>query len=99
MLTAIKRGVIILLGILLQATIVYSFYEFVFENVALIRSLYGIFGLIIVLGLIKNSKSYSFTLPWIVILLLYPLPGTLLYLTLGSNRRRSKVFFPSNKGA
>lgn len=91
MLTAIKRGVIILLGILLQATIVYSFYEFVFENVALIRSLYGIFGLIIVLGLIKNSKSYSFTLPWIVILLLYPLPGTLLYLTLGSNRRRSKV--------
>ena len=82
MFMALKRGIIVLLGVWLQFSIVYNFYAFWGETYQIIKILYDILGFLLVLWLIKSSKSYSFVLPWIVILLLYPIPGMLLYFIL-----------------
>ena len=88
---AIKRGIIVVLGLLFQILITLFLYLFFINKVALIHIVYDIIGLLITLFLIKNSKNYSYTLPWIVILLLFPLIGALLYIILGRNKYRSRI--------
>ena len=87
----IKRGIIVALGLCLQILVTLSIYLFFIDKIAIISVVYNIIGLLITLYLIKNSKNYSYTLPWIVILLLSPLIGALLYIILGRNKFRSKI--------
>ena len=88
---AIKRGVIIVLGILMQILVTLSIYMFFINKILIVYIVYSIISILITLYLIKNSKNYSYTLPWIVILLLFPLTGALLYIILGKNKYRSKL--------
>lgn len=88
---AIRRGIIIIIGLSLQILLSLFAYLFLIEHLVTIHVLYDIASLLLVLGLIKNSKNYSYTLPWIVIVLLFPLIGTLLYLILGRNKQKSKT--------
>ena len=88
---ALERGIIIVIGILLQVLLTLLVYLFLISKLVVIHVVYDIIGLILILYLIKNSKNYSFTLPWIIILLLFPLIGTLLYIILGRNKFRSKT--------
>ena len=88
---ALGRGIIIAIGILLQILLTVLIYLFLINKLVVIHVVYNIFKIIIILYLIKNSKNYSFTLPLIIILLLFPLIGTLLYITLGRNKFRSKT--------
>lgn len=88
---AIKRGLVVGLGVILQILISLGIYLYLGEHILIINILYAILGFILVLGLIKYSKNYSYTLPWIIILLLFPLVGTLLYFILGTNKYRSKI--------
>ena len=87
----IKRGIIIILGLALQISIYLFAYLFFINKLAIIHIAYGIISLLLTLYLIKNSKNYSYTLPWIVILLLFPIVGALLYIILGRNKRFSKT--------
>lgn len=88
----LKRVVVVLIGIYIQLALVYNFYSFWFLNYAIVGIIYDVIGFLLILWLIKNSKSYSFSLPWIIILLLVPLPGTILYLIFGRNKKMSKLF-------
>ena len=88
---AIKRGIVVAFGLALQILLTLSVYLFLGEHIAMISVFYGILGFLLVLGLIRNSKSYSYTLPWIIILLYYPLVGTLMYFIIGNNKHNSKV--------
>lgn len=88
---AIKRGIIVLIGLLLQILLSLFVDLFLVENIVIIRIFYGILGLFLVLALIKNSKNYSYTLPWIIILIMFPLIGTLLYIILGKSKNKSKI--------
>lgn len=88
---AIKRGLIVLIGLGLQIILSLFVYLFLIEHIAIISSFYGIIGFILVLALIKNSKNYSYTLPWIIILIMFPLIGTLLYIILGKSKNKSKI--------
>lgn len=88
---AIKRGLVIVLGLVLQILLTLAIYIFFINQLAIIHVAYSIIGLLIALYLIKDSKNYSYTLPWIVILLLFPLIGALLYIILGKNKYRSKT--------
>ncbi len=88
---AIRRGIVVALGFLLQMILTLNVYLYLGEHIGIISVFYGILGFLLVLGLIRNSKNYSYTLPWIIILLYYPLVGTLLYIIIGSNRNNSKV--------
>ena len=88
---AIKRGIVVILGLLLQISLSLLVYLFFIEHVAIINAIYGIIGFLLVLALIKDSKNYSYTLPWIIILLLFPLIGTLMYIIIVKNKNRSNV--------
>ncbi len=89
---AIRRGIIVFIGLSVQIILSLSIYLFLSEHIAIINFMYNIIGFLLVLGIIKSSKNYSYTLPWIIILLLFPLIGTLLFIILGRNKNKSKVF-------
>ena len=91
MLMAIKRGIVVVIGLSLQILLFLFTYLYLGGHVSVINIFYQVIGFLIVLWLIKNSKSYSYTLPWIVIILLFPLVGTLLYLILGYNKKISRT--------
>lgn len=91
MVTAVVRGIIVGLGLIFQILLSLAIYLLLGEHLAFINIIYGILGFLLVLGLIRNSKNYSYTLPWIIILLLFPLIGTLLFLIIGNNKHRSKI--------
>lgn len=88
---AIKKGIIVGLGVLLQILITLIIYIVLIEKLWLVNAIYTILRLIIVVSLIKDSRNYSTTLPWIILLLLFPLVGTLIYVIIGQNRNNSKV--------
>ena len=88
---AIRRGIIIALGLLFQILLSVVIYVFLIEHIAFINIIYSIISFLLTLTLIKDSKNYSYTLPWIIILLLFPIIGTILYIILGRNKRKSKV--------
>ena len=90
MLISIIRGAIVLIGLALQILLSLFTNLYLTDHVALINVIYRIIGLLITLGLIRNSRSYSYTLPWIVIILVFPLIGTLLYIIIGYNKKRSR---------
>lgn len=91
MVTAVVRGIIVGLGLIFQILLSLAIYLLLGEHIAFINIIYSILGFLLVLGLIRNSKNYSYTLPWIIILLLFPLIGTLLFLIIGDNKHRSKI--------
>lgn len=88
---AIKRGVIVLIGLVLQILLFLFVDLFLIEHITIISIFYGILSFLLVLALIKHSKNYSYTLPWIIILIMFPLIGTLLYVILGKNKNNSKI--------
>lgn len=88
---ALKKGFIVAVGLIFQLLISLLINIFLIEKVWIINFLYILLSLLLILGLIRNSKNYSYTLPWIVILLITPLGGTLMYVIIGQNRKNSKV--------
>ena len=88
---ALRRGIVVALGLIGQILLTLLIYMFLGEHIGIISVIYRFFGFLLVLGLIKNSKSYSYTLPWIIIILMFPLVGSLLYVIIGRNKNRSKV--------
>lgn len=85
----IGRGIIALLALIIY--IVYMVFllwitgkhlALIVPNIEIDTILYRIFGTILVLTLIKTSKNYSYALPWIIIILLFPIVGTILFFVL-----------------
>lgn len=88
---AVKKGIVVGLGVILQIVITLLIYIYLVEKLWVVDVIYGFLRVILVFGLIKYSKNYSYTLPWIIILLLFPLVGTLLYIIIGQNKYSSKI--------
>lgn len=88
---AIVKGLTVGIGVILQISIMLFVYIFIIEKFWIVTLLYLFIQVVLLLGLIKNSKNYSFTLPWIIILLVAPFFGTLLYLVIGQNKYSSKL--------
>ena len=97
MLMAVKRGFIVALGFLLQIAFSLAIYLFFIDHVFLIHVFFGILGILLTLDLVKNSKNYSYTLPLIIVLILFPLLGVLLIIILSKNLNRSKILKNINK--
>ena len=85
------RGFLALLFLLIQISLVAFVYNYFVDQIEIIKILYSFFCLYFILMIIKNSKNYSFTLPWILIFMVVPIPASILYLVIGSNKKRSKV--------
>lgn len=70
-------------------TIVFLF-EFS-EQFIIIHAILLVFSALIILGIVKNSKNLSSKIPWIILISLFPILGTLLYLIIGHSLYRSKI--------
>ena len=88
---AIKRGLIVALGVIIQILLSLSVLIFFGQKIAIVEMLYGILSVLLVLGIIKESKNLSRDLPWIIIIMLFPIVGALLYIIIGGNLHKSKV--------
>ena len=90
---AVKRVVIVLFGLIFQISISLAVYLLIISHIEFEHAniLYSIIGILMILYLIKDNRNYSYTLPWIILILLFPLIGTLLYIIIGNNKRRSKT--------
>lgn len=88
---AIKRGIIVGLGLIFQILLSLTVLLFLGKYIAIIEVLYGIFSILLVLAIIKESKSLSSDLPWIIIIMMFPIVGALLYVIIGRNLHRSKI--------
>lgn len=91
MLNAVKRAIIVLLGIILQFGFAIIIRLFFYEHLGIITIFYNIVSILIVLGLIKESVRLSNDLPWIILILIFPIFGTILLITIGRNYSRNKL--------
>ena len=91
MLMAIKRGIVVALGILLQFGFAIFIQLFFKEHITIIGVFYGLISILIVLNLLKNSTRLSNDIPWIILIILFPIFGTILLLTLGRSYAKNKL--------
>ena len=79
----------VLICLLIQILFIYILYLLLINNVRIVGLLYSIYCMYFILKIIKKSKSYSFTLPWIIVFLILPIPGSLLYIIINKNLKNS----------
>ena len=91
MITAIKRVIIVIIGVLLQFGFAISIQLFFREHIAIIGIIYELLSVLIVLKILKDSTRISNDLTWIILILLFPIFGTILLITFSSNYAHSKL--------
>ena len=92
-----KRFVIVCLSFLFQIVFAMSLGALLSELAIVIRIIYFILSILLILEIIKNTKSLSSNLPWIVLILLFPAAGTMLYLFIGNDFHSSKTLKKINQ--
>ncbi len=91
MLNAIKRAIVVILGIVLQFGFAIIIRLFFYKYLGIITLFYSLASIFIVLSIIKNSTRLSNDLPWIILILIFPIFGTILLITLGRNYSKNKL--------
>jgi len=89
------RGLCALLGLVIYVAFMTFIFWITVKHLALINPsialdtiIYRIFSTVIVLVLIKTSKNFSYALPWIMIILMFPVVGTILYIILRKKQKK-----------
>ena len=91
MFTAFKRFFAVFIAFLLQVAFAICIRIF-FRNYAfLIDVVFKVLSVFIVLAILKDSTKLSNDVPWIIIILLFPIFATILLVTLGKNYSRNKL--------
>ncbi len=91
MLNAIKRVLIVAIGVILQFGFAIMIRLFFYNYLGIITLFYNIISILIVLGILKDSTRLSNDLPWIILILIFPIFGTILLITLGRNYSKNKL--------
>lgn len=91
MIMAIKRGIIVFLGLVLQFGFSILVQLFFHEHITIVAIIYQLISILIVLKILKDSVRLSNDLPWIILILLFPIFGTILLITLGRSFFKSKL--------
>lgn len=92
-----KRFLIVLMSFIFQIVFTMSLGVIFSELATAIRIIYLVLSFLLVLEIIKNTKSISANLPWIVLILLFPAAGTMLYLFISNDLHSSKMLKKVNK--
>ena len=87
-----SRTTFMVLMAILEILFVYSLVKWFNDQVAWIDGVLTLLSVVIVLMIIKDSRHLSSDMMWIVGIMLFPIPGTILYLLLGANMLSSKTF-------
>ena len=91
MVNAVKRLLIVALGVMLQFGLSIVIRFFFSELMLPVSIFYNVLAIIIALTILKDSTRLSKDVPWIILILLFPIFGTVLYITLGRNYSRNKL--------
>ncbi len=91
MLNAIKRVLIVAIGVILQFGFAIVIRLFFYKYLGIITLIYTILSILIVLGILKESTRLSNDLPWVILILIFPIFGTILLITLGRNYSKNKL--------
>ena len=91
MLNAVKRALIVAIGVILQFGFAIIIRLFFYKYLGIITLFYNIASILIVLGILKNSTRLSNDLPWVILILIFPIFGTILLITLGRNYSKNKL--------
>ena len=94
---AIKRGIIVGFGVIFQILLSVTVLVMFGQRIAAVEIFYSILSIFLVLGIIKESKSLSKDLPWIIIIMIFPIVGALLFIVIGNNFHNSKILKSINK--
>ncbi len=86
-----KRIVVIGLCIIFELVFYFTFLMGFIENFAFIQALLRILSLCVTMWIVTYSKNLGNQILWIILILTFPIFGTLLYLTIGGNLYRSKT--------
>ena len=85
-----SRLVIISLSILLQIFIFITTNFYLAEYFAWANVWFGFIAVITLLGIISKSEPSSYKLPWVIIIMLFPIVGITLYFLFGKQNLSSK---------
>ncbi len=91
MLNAVKRAIVVIIGVILQFGFAIMIRLFFYKYLGIITLFYSIASIFIVLGILKDSTRLSNDLPWIILILIFPIFGTILLITLGRNYSKNKL--------
>ena len=88
---SVLRILFTILFLLIQLCVINLFYIAIIHRIPFVGLIYSLFCLYAILMIIKKSNNYSFTLPWILIFLMFPIPGSILLLIVRHDMKRSKL--------
>ena len=77
MLNAIKRVFIVFIGVILQFGFSIVIRLFFYKYLGIISLFYSIASVLIVLIILKESTRLSNDLPWVILILIFPIFGTI----------------------
>lgn len=88
---AIKRVFIVLIGVVLQFGSIIFIQLFLSKYIAIFTLIYWILPILLVLFILKNSTRLSNDLPWIIFIMMFPILGGIIFLTIGRSYIKSKL--------
>ncbi len=90
--TSLSRILVILIAAFFQFLIQYSIATWLRDKLEWIEAFLRVLSIIITLMIIKNSRHLSSDVVWIILIIAFPIPGTILYLFLGADLIISKTY-------
>lgn len=87
----LERTILVILSIIIEYIISYELMKYFYNEFFIIKILISIISFLIVSNIVKNSKSIINELPWILIIIIIPIPGTVLYLLVTKSIKNSKI--------
>ena len=87
-----SRTTFMILAALAEVLLLFVIFRYFSEKAGWIEEILRLLSLFIVFGIIRNSTHLSSDLMWIILIILFPVPGTAVYLLLGANLLSSKTF-------
>ena len=95
--SALKKCLVVLLGLLLQLSFTLLITVYFGQKLQVLQIINFTISVVALYLLTKNNRNNSYTFPWVIIILLFPLGGGILYLTLGRNKKKSKLLKKVNE--
>ena len=79
----VKRAVFAVLSIILQVFVIWVLFSALREKYPIIQLIQSLLAFIIVLVIYNQNKTAAMKMPWIVIIMAWPIFGTFMFLLLG----------------
>lgn len=92
-----NRTALVALAIILQIAIIFASLQYFYEYYIAVQTVSAIFGALVLIAIINQKTMPEFKLSWMLVVLIFPLLGTVLYLMFSKNtvaRRLRKHMTP-----